>query len=94
MCFCLQVVEDMLEDEDEEDDRDDKVIIFFSIGYLGVGVIDMILFLQIVKKKKKELKCFEFRKLDSVVYYFNNVIVCSKEEEMVINFFCFCLELG
>lgn len=38
MCFCLQVVEDMLEDEEEEDDRDDKVIIFPSAGYLGVGV--------------------------------------------------------
>lgn len=32
------VVEDMLEDEEEEDDRDDKVIIFPSAGYLGVGV--------------------------------------------------------
>ena len=37
MCFCLQVVEDMLEDEEKEDDRDDKVIIFPSAGYLGGG---------------------------------------------------------
>ena len=50
MCFCLQVVEDMLEDEEEEDDRDDKVIIFPSAGYLGAGDTDMTLFSQTVKK--------------------------------------------
>lgn len=32
LCFCLQVVEDMLEDEEEEDDKDDKVIIFPALG--------------------------------------------------------------
>lgn len=38
-CFCLQVVEDMLEDEEEEDDRDDKVIIFLSTWVPGDGRI-------------------------------------------------------
>lgn len=36
-CFCLQVVEDMLEDEEEEDDKDDKVIIFPSTWVPGDG---------------------------------------------------------
>lgn len=84
----------MLEDEEEEDDRDDKVIISPSTGYLGVGVTDMTLFLQTVKKKKKELKCFESRKLDSAVYHPNNATACSKEEETAINPLCFCPELG
>lgn len=38
-CLCLQVVEDMLEDEEEEDDRDDKVIIFPSTWVPGDGRI-------------------------------------------------------
>lgn len=37
--LCLQVVEDMLEDEEEEDDRDDKVIIFSSTWVPGDGRI-------------------------------------------------------
>lgn len=50
-CFCLQVVEDMLEDEEEEDDRDDKVIIFPSTWVSGEWEnLDMTLFLQTVKK--------------------------------------------
>lgn len=36
-CFCLQVVEDMLEDEEEEDDKDDKVIIFPCTRVPGDG---------------------------------------------------------
>ena len=38
-CFCLQVVEDMLEDEEEDDDKDDKVIIFPSTRVPGDGEI-------------------------------------------------------
>lgn len=50
LCFCLQVVEDMLEDEEEEDEKDDKVIISPSPGYLGVADADMTLFSPTVEK--------------------------------------------